>query len=105
MKIDPANMAPVITDPQNDFLREKGVTWGVVEKSVKENHTVENLETLFKGAKRKGIEVFVSPHYYYPTDYGWCFEGPLEALMHKIGMFKGRVLLPWKTLRTPAPIG
>jgi nicotinamidase-related amidase len=29
----------------------------------------------------------VSPHYYYPHDHGWKFEGALEALMHKIGMF------------------
>jgi nicotinamidase-related amidase len=31
--------------------------------------------------------VFVSPHYYYPTDHGWQIEGALEKLMHKIGMF------------------
>jgi nicotinamidase-related amidase len=31
--------------------------------------------------------VFISPHYYYPTDHGWQFEGTLEALMHNIGMF------------------
>ena len=28
--------------------------------------------------------------YYYPTDHGWQFEGALEALMHKIGMFDRR---------------
>ena len=33
------------------------------------------------------IPVFVSPHYYYPHDHGWKFEGALEALMHRIGMF------------------
>jgi nicotinamidase-related amidase len=39
--------------------------------------------------------VFVSPHYYYPTDHGWQFEGALEKLMHKIGMFdrKGALTL------------
>ncbi len=31
--------------------------------------------------------VAVSPHYYYPTDHGWRFGGPLEKLMHAIGMF------------------
>ena len=31
--------------------------------------------------------VAISPHYYYPTDKGWKFEGALEKLMHKIGMF------------------
>ncbi len=31
--------------------------------------------------------MFISPHYYYPTDKGWKFEGALEVLMHNIGMF------------------
>ena len=84
---DPADTALVITDPQNDFLSPEGVTWGVVGESVKKNHTVENLETLFKTAKEAGFPVFVSPHYYYPHDKGWKFEGTLEAMMHSIGMF------------------
>jgi nicotinamidase-related amidase len=87
MNIDPSNTALVVTDPQNDFLSPEGVTWGVVGKNVTENRTVENLETLFQTAKRHGIQVFVSPHYYYPSDHGWKFEGALEALMHEIGMF------------------
>ena len=87
MQIDPSNTALVVTDPQNDFLSPNGVTWGVVGKSVSENNTVENIETLFKSAKNNGIPVFISPHYYYPHDHGWKFEGALEVLMHKIGMF------------------
>ncbi|MFQ5527943.1 MAG: isochorismatase family protein [Thermoanaerobaculia bacterium] len=87
MEIDRSNTALVITDPQNDFLSPDGVTWGVVGKSVTENNTVENIESLFKTAKKNGFQVFVSPHYYFPTDHGWKFEGALEALMHKIGMF------------------
>ena len=83
MTIDPANTALVITDPQNDFLSPEGATWGVVGKSVTENKTVENIDTLFKLAKARGIPVFVSPHYYYPTDHGWKFEGALEALSSK----------------------
>ncbi|TPN86130.1 cysteine hydrolase [Aquimarina algicola] len=81
------NTAIVITDPQNDFLSPNGVTWGVVGKSVTENNTVDNIETLFKIAQQKGIKVFVSPHYYYKHDHSWKIEGALEALMHKIGMF------------------
>lgn len=81
------NTAIVITDPQNDFLSPDGVTWGVVGKSVTDNNTVDNIEALFKVAKEKGITVFVSPHYYYKHDHSWKFEGALEALMHKIGMF------------------
>ncbi len=87
MEIDKEQTALVITDPQNDFLSPDGATWGVVGKSVTENNTVKNIETLFKSAKKNGILVFISPHYYYPTDHGWKFEGALEKLMHDIHMF------------------
>jgi nicotinamidase-related amidase len=87
MKVDAANTALVITDPQNDFLSEEGVTWGVVGKSVVANNTVKHIENLMKAAKHNDIALFVSPHYYYPTDKGWEFEGALEVLMHNIGMF------------------
>ncbi|MEP3640165.1 MAG: cysteine hydrolase [Paracoccaceae bacterium] len=87
MKLDLSRAALVVTDPQIDFLSPDGVTWGVVGKSVTEHNTVNNIETLFKAAKAADITVAVSPHYYYPTDHGWKFEGALEKLMHKIGMF------------------
>lgn len=87
MEIDLERTALVITDPQNDFLSPEGVTWGVVGKNVTANGTVEHIEQLFKAAKAAGIPVFVSPHYYYPTDHGWKFEGALETMMHSIGMF------------------
>jgi nicotinamidase-related amidase len=90
MKIDPEHTALVITDPQNDFLSPDGVTWGVVGESVTENKTVENIERLLKLAKETNMEVFISPHYYYPTDHGWKFQGALEVLMHEIGMFDRR---------------
>jgi len=79
--------AIVITDPQNDFLSPDGVTWGVVGESVTKNGTVDNLETMFKLAKKYGIPVFISPHYYYKHDHKWQFEGALETLMHNINMF------------------
>jgi nicotinamidase-related amidase len=81
------NTALVITDPQVDFLSPQGVTWGVVGKSVEHNNTVENIGRLLAAAKKSGMMVAISPHYYYPTDHGWRFGGPLEKLMHKIGMF------------------
>ncbi|MEO9873772.1 MAG: cysteine hydrolase [Anderseniella sp.] len=87
MKLDLSRAALVVTDPQIDFLSPDGVTWGVVGQSVTEHNTVANIETLFKAAKAAEITVAVSPHYYYPTDHGWKFEGALEKLMHKIGMF------------------
>lgn len=87
MKLDLSRAALVVTDPQVDFLHPEGVTWGVIGASVTEHNTVENIETLFKAAKAAEITTAVSPHYYYPTDHGWKFEGALEKLMHKIGMF------------------
>ena len=70
-----------------DFLSPDGVTWGVVGESVQQHNTVENIGRLFAAAKKANLTVAVSPHYYYPTDKGWKFEGGLEKLMHKIGMF------------------
>jgi len=71
--------AVVFIDPQNEVLSEKGLAWGSVGDSVKENKTVENMERIFKAAKQNGFEVFISPHYFFPTDPGWKFNGPLET--------------------------
>ena len=87
MDIDRKDTALVITDPQNDFLSPEGATWGLVGESVTENNTVEHIEQLLIAAKEEGIEVFVSPHYYYPTDNGWQFGGTVETMMHDIHMF------------------
>ncbi len=87
MEIAKGRTALVVTDPQNDFLSPDGVTWGVVGKSVTENNTVANIDSLFKNAKANDMPVFVSPHYYFPHDKSWKFEGALEKLMHTIGMF------------------
>lgn len=81
------SFALLVIDPQVDFLSPSGVTWGVVGESVTENNTVENIERLFKAAKGTDAPVFVSPHYYYPHDHTWKFEGALETLMHDIDMF------------------
>lgn len=90
MQFDLSRATLVVTDPQVDFLHPDGVTWGVIGASVTEHNTVENIETLLKAAKAANITPAVSPHYYYPTDHGWKFEGTLEKLMHKIGMFDRR---------------
>jgi nicotinamidase-related amidase len=87
MILKKGQVALVVTDPQIDFLSPKGVTWGVVGESVMEHDTVFHIEQLFIAAKKAGIVVAVSPHYYYPTDKGWKFEGAIEKLMHAIGMF------------------
>ena len=87
MSITQGRTALVITDPQNDFLSPEGATWGVVGDSVTANDTVKHIGQLFKAAKINEIPVFVSPHYYYPTDDGWKFGGAVETMMHGINMF------------------
>ena len=85
--IEAGRTAIVISDPQNDFLHPDGVAWGAVGESVVENNTVTNLKALMETAVKAGMQIFISPHYYYPTDHGWKFEGTLEKLMHNIHMF------------------
>ena len=87
IEINPQDTALLITDPQNYFLSPEGATWDLVGESVTENGTVGNIEALLKAAKENAIQVFISPHYYYPTDHGWKFEGTLEKVMHDINMF------------------
>jgi len=84
------NAAVVIIDPQNDVLTPKGTVWEAVGASVTENNTVGNLERVLKAAKDKGIGVFVSPHYFYPTDSGWKLNGPVEAGEIEAGTFSRR---------------
>ena len=54
MNIQKADTAIVFIDPQNDVLSEEGANWGAVGASVTENHTVENMERIFKTAKANG---------------------------------------------------
>jgi len=85
--------AVVFIDPQNEVLSERGVAWGAVGESVRENKTVENMERIFQVAKQHGFEVFISPHYFFPTDDGWKFNGPLETSEHETRMFARRGVL------------
>jgi hypothetical protein len=78
MEIRKIDTAVVFIDPQNDVLSEKGANWGAVGASVVENKTIENMERIFEAAKARGYEVFISPHYFYPTDSGW------NALEHRL---------------------
>jgi nicotinamidase-related amidase len=88
MDIEKNDTAVLLTDPQNDFLSEKGATWQLVGESVKNNKTVDNIEQLLKAAKKNDFQVFISPHYYYPTDGSWEFGGTVENMMKEIHMFE-----------------
>src|SRR5450755_1620906 len=81
MNIHNNTTALVVIDPQNDVLSEKGVSWGLVGASIKENNTVENIARLFQAAKDQGFGVFISPHYLYPFDQAWLFGGAVELMM------------------------
>jgi hypothetical protein len=48
--------------------------------SVTENNTVQHLLDIFTAAKNSDFAVFISPHYFYPTDSTWLFSGPLELV-------------------------
>ena len=90
MRVAPGNTAVVFTDPQIEVLSERGSAWQLVRDSIMENGTIDNMEKLFKAAKSGGYHVFVSPHYYYPTDNGWLFRDPLAQAMHDGHMFERR---------------
>jgi nicotinamidase-related amidase len=88
MTIDLQKTALVLTDLQNDFLSPGGIGWALIADSLAENNTIANIEALLKAARRHGLPVFISPHYYYPSDRAWVApRGSLEALMHQLGLF------------------
>jgi len=93
MDIYRRDTAVVFTDPQNEVLSETGQAWPLVRESLAENNTIENMDRLFAAAKRLGFEVFISPHYFYPTDAGWKFNGALEADEAARGFFGRRGIL------------
>jgi hypothetical protein len=105
MDFNKQDTAVVITGPQNDFLSRDGVTWGLVVGSVEENGTIQHIDDLFSAAKQKGYDVFISPHYYFPTDKGWKFGGTVEKMTHDIGMFDRKGALSTRFSPVPAPIG
>ena len=99
MNFDKNDTAIVFTDPQNEVLSETGLGWPLLRESLQENNTIENMERIFKAAKSYGFEVFISPHYFYPVDKGWKFNGPLEADEASSRMFARKGVLNLEGLR------
>ena len=88
MKIDLETTAVFITDPQNDFLSEKGAAWELVGEQVITDKVVEHQVALRDAAKEVGIPVFYSPHTYTEMDYAnWKLLNPIDQLMFEIDMF------------------
>ena len=93
MNINKNDTAVVVTDPQNDVSELSKVSPGdSVGDSIMENKTVENIGAVILQSRKKknGFEVFISPHYYYPTDHAWKLGGPIENMMHETKMFARR---------------
>src|SRR5262245_554421 len=87
MVIERPRTALGFTDLQNDFL-SPGVAWGLVKDSLARNNTLEIIEALLQAARDGEYPVFLSPHYYYPSDRRWVAAGgALEALMGQLGVF------------------
>jgi nicotinamidase-related amidase len=82
MELDLSRAALVIIDPQVDFLSPNGKAWPVFGESITQHNTVANLTRLFQTAKKVGIPVAISPHYYYPYDSNWKFGSAAETVMH-----------------------
>jgi nicotinamidase-related amidase len=93
MQLNQNDTALVIIDPQNEVLSDTGKAWPLEHESLAENNTIENLDRLFAASKQHGYEVFISPHYFYPTDTDWKFNGPLEADESAAGFFGRRGIL------------
>lgn len=87
MKVDPSDTAVVFIDPQIDVLSPAGRNWDAVGASVTENNTVAHMVSIFDVAARQGYPVYISPHYFYPADTRWLFNGPLESAEFASGTF------------------
>lgn len=49
------------------------------EQTMECNKTVRRLLEILQAPKASNYAVFISPHYFYPTDSNWLFNGPLES--------------------------
>ena len=87
MRLDAGTTAVVVIDPQIHVLSPAGRNWGAVGASVTENNTVANLAALMETAVGEGYPIVISPHYFYPSDSQWHFNGPLESDEFATGTF------------------
>ena len=76
--LDKTHTAVLITDPQNDFLREDGKLYGLMADNLKELGTVDNIEKLMRAAKKKDVVLAVDPLVYTPLDANRTRAGVLQ---------------------------
>ncbi len=76
--LDKTRTAVLITDPQNDFLREDGKLYPLLADNLKQLGTIENIEKLMKSAKKSGVALAVDPLVYTALDGNWANAGALQ---------------------------
>ena len=76
--LDKAHTALLITDPQNDFLSEKGGLFPLMKDNLAETKAIANIETLMKTAKAENIKLAVDPLVYTVADDAWVNPGALQ---------------------------
>lgn len=76
--LDKAHTAVLITDPQNEFLREDGKLYKLLAENLKELKTIDNIEKLMKTAKKTGMALAVDPLVYTSLDGNWANAGALQ---------------------------
>ncbi|MCG8489647.1 MAG: cysteine hydrolase [Chromatiales bacterium] len=87
LKLEKAKTALLVTDPQTDFLDEKGIAYGLFAENIKELGTIPNIEKLFLTAKQIDMPVFVSPHAYFQHDHSWENPGALQKQLLELKVF------------------
>ena len=87
MTIERGRTALVVTDLQNDFFSPGGVAWEQLKDGYAKLGTIDNVEALLRAARDGGYPVFVSPHYYYPSDRRWVDAGgAFQVAMRQLGI-------------------
>lgn len=78
LQLDKKRTAVLITDPQNDFLKEDGKLYKLLADNLKELGTIDNIEKLMVAAKKNGTALAVDPLVYTALDGNWTHAGALQ---------------------------
>ncbi len=76
--LDKEHTAVLLTDPQNDFLREDGKLYKLLADNLKELDTINNIEKLMQTAKKTNVTLAVDPLVYTALDKDWVNSGALQ---------------------------
>ena len=95
LHIDPANMALIVVDMQNDFIHPDGIlpkkSFGVADLDL----FVERMSTLINACRAKGMPVIATRHIIKENDKGQAIGGGLWAEMRPFLKHEGFRLGTW----------